>query len=193
MTAFTVEKRTIESSGGDESNFQEFTIANHDKSVQFVCVSYGATIMKIMSPDRNNISENIVLCYETIADLKSKLGPYYGSVPGRYANRIAGGTFRLHGEDHHLAVNNGPNSLHGGLQGFDKKNWAGVEFNESTRAGVKFSYVSPDGEEGYPGELHVNVTYSLTSDNELEINYFAETIGRATVLNLTNHTYCTYL
>lgn len=188
MSSFTVEKRVIDSTGT-----VEFTVANNDRSVQFVCISYGATIMKILTPDRNGASENIVLCYETIEDLKSKLGPYYGTIPGRYANRIGGGKFSLDGEDHHLAVNNGPNSLHGGLLGFDKKDWNSVEFIETTRAGVKFSYVSPDGEEGYPGELHVDVTYTLTDNNELEIDYSAQTVGRATVLNLTNHTYCTYL
>jgi aldose 1-epimerase len=76
------------------------------------------------------------------------------------------------------------------LEGFDKKNWSSEEYTESNRAGVKFSYISPNGEEGYPGELHVDVTYSLNDKNELEIDYHATTIGKATIINLTNHTYC---
>ena len=192
LSSVTVAQRIIEYSSRFKSNVYEFSIANCDKSVQFVCLSYGATIMKIMAPDRNLVSENIVLCYETLQDLESKLGPYYGSVPGRYANRIAMGKFTLDGETFQLATNNGRNSLHGGLNGFDKKNWTSEVFSEESRAGVRLSYVSKDGEEGYPGELHTRVTYSLNEENELEIDYFAETIGRATVLNLTNHTYCKY-
>lgn len=186
----SAERRNTGVSASDGTNIYEFTIASQDNSVQFTCLSYGATITKILSPNRDGISENIVLCYDTVPDLQTKLGPYYGSVPGRYANRIAGGKFSLDGEDYHLAVNNGPNSLHGGICGFDKKNWDAAEFTETSRAGVKLSYISIDGEEGYPGELHVTVTYSLNIANELEIEYSAQTSGRATVLNLTNHTYC---
>lgn len=190
LSSVTVARKIIDCSTKYGSNVYEFTVANRDKSVQFVCLTYGATIMKIMTPDRNSVSENIVLCYDTLQDLESKPGAYYGSIPGRYANRIASGKFSLDGEVYQLEVNNGRNSLHGGLMGFDKRNWAAEEFTEKSRAGVRLSYISQDGEEGYPGELHTKVSYSLNEDNELEIDYFAETIGKATVVNLTNHSYC---
>jgi aldose 1-epimerase len=192
MTSFTIEKSALKE-GHNGLPIYQFTVTNREKDLQLVCLSYGATIMKIRTPDRTGVSENIVLCYDTIEELESKLGPYYGSVPGRYANRIANGKFSLEGNDFQLAVNNGPNSLHGGLLGFDKKNWTATEFIESNKAGVKFSYVSVDGEEGYPGELHVDVTYSLNDENELEIDYFATTKEKATVINLTNHSYCKFL
>jgi aldose 1-epimerase len=191
MTSFSIEKTIApETINGEPIHY--FTVSNYENNVHFTCVSYGATIMRIMSPDRDGVSENIVLCYESVSELQSKLGPYYGTVPGRYANRIAKGQFSLDGEKYQLALNNGPNALHGGVEGFDKKNWSSEEFIESSRAGVKFSYVSPNGEEGYPGELHVDVTYSLNDSNELEIDYFATTIGKATIINLTNHTYCKF-
>lgn len=190
MHTFSIEKRIAPESAKDGSPIYYFTVANHEKTVQLTCTSYGATIMKIISPDRNGVSENIALCYDSVQELESKLGPYYGTVPGRYANRIANGQFSLDGENYQLALNNGSNALHGGLEGFDKKNWSSTEYKESNRAGVKFSYISPNGEEGYPGELLVDVTYSLNNKNELEIDYFARTIGKATIINLTNHTYC---
>jgi aldose 1-epimerase len=190
MPDFSIEKTIAKERTKNGEPIYYFTVASLEKNVQFTCVSYGATIMKIVSPDRDGVCKNIVLCYDTVTKLQSKLGPYYGTVPGRYANRISKGQFSLDGEHYQLALNNGPNSLHGGLEGFDKKNWSSEEYTESNRAGVKFSYVSPNGEEGYPGELHVDVTYSLNDKNELEIDYHATTVGKATIINLTNHTYC---
>lgn len=186
----TVKRRLLEERCEDGSPVYEFTISNKQKTLEMKCVSYGATIVEIKTPSRAGISENIVLCYDTVNDLATKLGPYYGSVPGRFANRIANGRFSIDGETYNLAINNGPNSLHGGVCGFDKKNWMAAEFGGNSGAGVTFSYVSPDNEEGYPGELHVNVTYTLNDMNELVIDYSAITVGKATVLNLTNHTYC---
>jgi aldose 1-epimerase len=189
----SVKRRLLDKCAEDGSSVYEFTISNKDKSVELKCVSYGATIMEIKTPNRAGVSENIVLCYETVHELETKLGPYYGAVPGRFANRIANGKFSLDGETYNLAINNGPNSLHGGVYGFDRKNWMAAEFGGSSGAGVKFSYVSSDNEEGYPGELHVDVTYTLNDLSELVIDYSAITVGKATVLNLTNHTYCKYL
>jgi aldose 1-epimerase len=192
MSAASVERQLLDVHADDGSPIYEFMISSRDLKIQLKCLSYGATITKIITPDRKGACENIALCYETVEDIKSKLGPYYGSVPGRFANRIARGKFRLNGEDHQLATNNGLNSLHGGTFGFDKKNWAAAEFAGSDGAGVKFSYISPDKEEGYPGELHVDVTYMLNNLNELVMDYSAIVVGKATVLNLTNHTYCKY-
>lgn len=112
--------------------------------------------------------------------------PFFGAIAGRYANRIANGQFELNGEVYELARNNGENHLHGGNEGFDKKLW-NAEVNEDENS-VTLSYLSPDGEEGYPGNLDVDVTYTLTEDNELQIDYHATT-DKATVVNLTNHSY----
>jgi aldose 1-epimerase len=190
MSTASVERQILDVPADDGSPIYEFKISSGDLKIQLICLSYGATITKLMAPDRKGASENIALCYESVQDIKLKLGPYYGSVPGRYANRIARGKFRLDGEDHQLATNNGLNSLHGGTSGFDKKNWTAAEFAGSDGVGVQFSYISPDKEEGYPGELHVDVTYMLNNSNELVMDYSAIVVGKATVLNLTNHTYC---
>lgn len=192
MSTASVKRQVLDVSADDGSPIYEFEISSRDLKIKLKCLSYGATITKIIAPDREGACENVVLCYETVQDIKSKPGPYYGSVPGRFANRIARGKFRLDGEDHQLATNNGMNSLHGGTFGFDKKNWTAAEFAGCDGAGVLFSYISPDKEEGYPGELHVDVMYMLNNSNELLIDYSAIVIGKATVINLTNHTYCKY-
>lgn len=165
-------------------------MTNCNAGVKVVVVSYGATIMEVKVPDRNGVCENVVLCHDTIENLVSNRGAYYGAIVGRYANRIGGGKFVLDGKEHNLVQNNGCHALHGGNQGFDQKNWAVEEFAFSAASGVKFSLISPHGDEGYPGELHVQVTYTLNNANDLIIDYSAQTIGEATVLNLTNHSYC---
>ena len=162
--------------------------------IEVKIMTYGATIQSLKTPDRRHDSANIVLGFATLDDYVTKnsaplAGPYFGSIIGRYANRIANGTFTLGGVTYHLPINNPPNSLHGGILGFDNRVWT-VTGTEQRRDGValKLRYVSPNGEEGYPGKLTTDVRYTLTDRGELRIDYHATT-DAATVLNLTNHTY----
>ena len=151
-------------------------------------ITYGATLVSLATPDRDGLIEDIVLGYDSLAGYL-EANPYFGSIVGRYANRIAGGTFTLDGETYTLARNNGPNHLHGGVKGFDKANWEVEQIIEdANQVGVSLNYVSADGEEGYPGTLEVRVTYLLTEDNRLIVDYEATT-DKATPVNLTQHAY----
>lgn len=144
----------------------------------------GAGITSIVVPDRNGAMADVVIGYDDPADYMAD-GPCAGKIPGRYANRIARGTFAIDGTVCKLAVNNGPNALHGGPTGFQNRLWETEIIGDDT---VRFSRVSPDGEEGYPGTLRVSATYRWTDDCRLELTFEAET-DRPTVVNLTNHTY----
>lgn len=148
-------------------------------------MTYGALLTELHVPDRQGRAADVVLGFDT---LESYLAghPFFGATVGRYANRIARGEFTLDGKTYTLAKNNGPNHLHGGLLGFDKKVWRAEEF--PGQAAVRFRYRSPDGEEGYPGTLDAEVTYTLTADNALRLDYRAIT-DRPTIVNLTNHSY----
>ena len=151
-------------------------------------ITYGCIITSVQTPDRNGKTGEITLGFDS---LEGYLGPhpYFGALVGRFANRIAAGRFQLEGKQYALACNeNGRNHLHGGKVGFDKRIWRAEELREEDAVGVRFSYHSPDGEEGYPGELEITVTYSLNEANELSFDYRAET-SRTTPINLTNHTY----
>lgn len=152
-----------------------------------VCITnYGAKIVSLMVPDRNGHLTDVVLGHNSMDEYLASEEPYFGAVCGRYANRIARGRFELDGQVFDsLAINNGPNSLHGGIKGFNAVVWDAVQHDDST---LELSYTSPDGEEGFPGTLHVTVTYRLTDDRCLEIGYLATT-DKPTVLNLTNHSY----
>ncbi|MXX98043.1 MAG: galactose mutarotase [Rhodothermaceae bacterium] len=151
-------------------------------------ITYGATLVSLATPDRDGLIEDIVLGYDSLAGYL-EANPYFGSIVGRYANRIAEGAFTLDGETYTLARNNGPNHLHGGVKGFDKANWEVEQIIEDTnQVGVSLNYVSTDGEEGYPGTLEVRVTYLLTEDNRLIVDYEATT-DKATPVNLTQHAY----
>ncbi len=153
--------------------------------MQVSLLDYGGTVKEIRVPDRNGKFANVSLGFSTLEDYLEK-SPYFGCITGRYANRIAKGRFSLNGENYQLAVNNGPNHLHGGEKGFDKRMWKARIADRGTA--LVFTRKSPDGEEGYPGNLDCRVTYTLTNENELRVEYEAKT-DKPTVVNLTNHTY----
>ena len=155
--------------------------------VELRAMTYGAIIVSLKVPDRAGELGDVVLGYDSLAGYV-KSSPYFGAVVGRYGNRIARGKFTLDGTDYTLAVNNGPNALHGGLKGFDKVVWSADTMRTPEGVGIRFSYVSKDGEEGYPGTLTTTVTYTLTDANEVHIAYEATT-HKATPLNLTQHSY----
>ena len=150
-------------------------------------MTYGATLVELDTPDREGKLADVVLGFDTLQGYLNPADPYFGATVGRVANRIAGGRFTLKGRTYRLATNDGPNHLHGGVKGFDKVSWSAVPVTGSEPA-VKFSYLSREGEEGYPGNCQVEVTYTLTEANELRIDYRATT-DRATPVNLTNHSY----
>jgi len=165
----------------------EVYILINDNGLEARVMTYGATLVSLKVPDRAGKPGDIVLGYEAL-DGYIKNSPYFGSIVGRYGNRIARGSFSLDGLTYKLAVNNGENHLHGGIKGFDKVVWEAAPLPESGAAGVKLSYLSRDGEEGYPGNLAVTVVYTLTNENELKISYEAAT-DKATPVNLTHHSY----
>jgi aldose 1-epimerase len=149
--------------------------------------NYGGIVQSIWVPDSFGTLGDVVLGFPHLQGyLKNNV--YFGAIIGRYGNRIAKGTFTLDGVTYHLPINNGPNSLHGGIRGFDKRIWTATELRSDTSVGLQLSRVSPDGEEGYPGTLTATVTYTLTADNALAIHYLATT-DRPTIINLTNHSY----
>jgi aldose 1-epimerase len=149
--------------------------------------TYGAAVVSLVVPDRNGKPADVVLGYDSLEDYIAG-GYYFGCIAGRCANRIAGGKFALHGTQYRLATNEGGNHLHGGLRGFDKMVWQAQEFEGNASTGLRFSYLSPDGEEGYPGNLACTVSYTLGAANELKIDYGAVT-DAPTIVNLTSHAY----
>ncbi|MFH0756007.1 MAG: aldose epimerase family protein [Bacteroidota bacterium] len=169
----------------DGDSVSLFTLENEQGLIVRV-TNYGGIITEIQTPDRDGKMGNIVLGFDNL-DQYLAGHPYFGAIVGRYGNRIAKGRFTLDGETYRLAINNGANSLHGGIKGFDKVVWDAEVISCKERAALKLTYVSRDGEEGYPGTLTTSVTYELLMD-KLFITYEAET-DKATVLNLTNHTY----
>ena len=150
-------------------------------------MTLGATLQSLIVPDKAGHQEDVVLGYDTAQEYLSR-PDYFGASVDRYANRIAKGKFTLDGKTYTLATNDGPNSLHGGLKGFDKRMWKIDSVSSGPDAKVVLSYVSADGEEGFPGQLKVTATYSLNEQNELRLDYRATT-SKPTVLNLTNHSY----
>jgi aldose 1-epimerase len=148
---------------------------------------YGARIVALDVPDRIGKSANVTLGFDRLNEYLNHTA-YFGATVGRFAGRITNGRFRLGNKEYGLTINRPPSHLHGGEKGFDRRVWKSQTFADADQAGIKFSYVSPDGEEGYPGNLTVMATYTLTSDNVLRIDYTATT-DRETILNLTNHAY----
>ena len=161
-----------------------FTLTNAG-GAEVRITEYGGIVVSIRVPDRDGRLGHVALGYDRLDDYVAD-NPFFGTITGRYANRIAGGRFELDGKTWQLAQNDGDNALHGGVRGFDKVVWEGVPLESGD--GVAFTYVSPDGDEGYPGELTTAVTYTWTDDDALRIDYEART-DKPTVLNLTNHSY----
>ena len=170
----------------DGVEVHQFTLAN-DAGLTVKLMTYGATITAVEVPDRDGNLDNVTLYLDTLEDYLAG-HPFFGCVPGRYANRIANASFTLDGQQYTLAANHGPNHLHGGIKGFDKAVWTAQDINQDGAIGVKLAHTSPHGDEGYPGQLSVSVTYSISADNKLTMSYQAQT-DRPTHLNLTNHAY----
>jgi len=167
----------------DGTAVERHVLANARGS-EVAVLSYGGIVQTVSVPDREGRRANVVLGFPDLAGYVENPA-YFGCITGRYANRIARGAFTLDGQAYRLATNNGPNHLHGGERGFDKRVWAARAEEDGT---LRLAYASPDGEEGYPGRLDVEVRYALSDADELRVDYTATT-DRATVLNLTNHSY----
>jgi aldose 1-epimerase len=170
----------------DGTDVDSYTLTNKN-GVQVKITNYGATVTSIKVPDRNGKFDDVVLGYDSIDGYLAK-NPHLGAVAGRYANRIAKGQFTLDGKTYTLAKNNGENHLHGGPKGFYQALWTATPVERGDGVAVMLKYLSKDGEENYPGNLDVTVTYTLTDRNELKIDY-AATTDKDTILNLTNHSY----
>ena len=163
-----------------------FTLTS-DAGMSARILTYGGTLQQLLVPGRDGSMANVVLGFDNLAGYLCDSN-YFGCIVGRYANRIKAGRFSLDGATYLLPVNNGGNSLHGGSQGFDKRVWTAGVVETSSGPGVQLTYVSPAGEQGYPGTLTAGVTYVLTADNTLHLSYLATT-DKATICNLTNHSY----
>lgn len=170
----------------DGTQVDVYTLTNKN-GVEAKITNYGATLTSVKVPDRNGKMDDVVLGYDSIDGYLAK-NPHLGAIAGRYANRIANGEFKLDGKTYTLAKNNGPNHLHGGPNGFYKQLWTASDASGKDGQAVSFKYLSKDGEEHYPGNLTATVTYTLTDNNELKIDYKATT-DKDTVVNLTNHSY----
>lgn len=170
----------------DGAAVEIFTLRN-SAGAEARIITYGGTVVSLKVPDREGKLGDVVIGLPSLADYESQKF-YLGALIGRYANRIAKGKFTLGGKTFELATNNGENHLHGGVRGFDRVVWTATGFVDRGRANLKLTYISKDGEEGYPGTLNVEVTYSLTETNELKVAYVA-TSDKDTVCNLTQHSY----
>ena len=160
-------------------------ILSNKNGLEMSVTNYGAKIVSLHVPDKNGKMIDVVLGHDSIEEYLKSQEPYFGAVCGRTGNRIAKGKFTLDGLEYTLAVNNGPNNLHGGLKGFNAVVWDAKQIGAQT---LELIYLSKDGEEGYPGNLTTTITYTLTDDNAVQIDYKATT-DKATILNLTNHSY----
>lgn len=169
-----------------EGAVERYTLAN-ERGTTVRILTYGGVVQSIEVPDRDGNRANVTLGFDDLPDYLDR-SPFFGTITGRYANRIAGGTFTLDGTSYQVPVNDGPNSLHGGAVGLDKHVWQATEAGTRDEPALELRHVSPDGDQGYPGTLRLTVTYTLTAGDELRIDYLATT-DAATVINLTNHTY----
>jgi aldose 1-epimerase len=170
----------------DQTPINQVTLTNSN-GVSVDVINYGGIITRIETPDSNGNMGNIVLGLDNLEDYTNAT-TYFGAIIGRFGNRIANGKFSLNGTDYQLATNDGANHLHGGVQGFDKKVWTMAPFSTENSAGVTLSLVSPDGDQGYPGTLTTQVTYTLTNKNTLDMQFVAKT-NKPTIINMTQHSY----
>lgn len=167
---------------GKETNIYFIANKNH---LTATITNYGARLVNLFVPDKNRKFIDVVLGFDSLNQYLNAKGPYFGATIGRYANRIAKGSFNLNGNSYQLKINNGENILHGGSKGFNTQVW---NVTEASKNFIKLNYLSLDGEEGFPGNLNVSVTYFLSDKNELKISYTATT-DKATVVNFTNHSF----
>jgi aldose 1-epimerase len=161
-----------------------YVLKNHNR-MQAAFTNYGGRLVSLVVPDKNGKMTNVVVGFKSVQDYEKSMEPYFGATIGRYGNRIGKGKFSLDGKQYNLSINNGANTLHGGKKGFQSVVWDANQLNDST---IQFSYLSKDAEEGFPGNLNVKVTYSLTANNGLKCEYEATT-DKKTVVNLTNHAF----
>src|SRR6185369_664951 len=171
----------------DGQSVDIYTLKNR-RGMEARITNYGGIVVSLTAPDRDGKFADVVLGYNDLDTYMRPPFPYFGAIIGRYGNRIAKGRFTLNGVEYKLAVNNGENHLHGGIKGFDKMVWTARERKSAAGPALALSYLSKDGEEGYPGNLRVMVVYTLTNNNELKIDYTAST-DKDTVTNLTHHSY----
>ncbi|TWT86973.1 aldose epimerase family protein [Neorhodopirellula pilleata] len=189
LSAFLLVVATLDQANAQVEDFDSirlYTLKN-ESGMTVKVTNYGAIITSLTAPDRNGHFADVVLGYNRVEDYINAVDkPYFGAIVGRYGNRIAAGEFTLDGETYTLLKNNGPNHLHGGAIGFDKVVWD-ADFDPSNQS-IALSYLAKDKEEGYPGNLQLTVTYTLTNDNELIVDYHATT-DKATPVNVTQHSY----
>ena len=172
----------------DGTPVEVYTLKN-SKGMSAKIITYGATLVELHVPDKNGKTADVVLGFDDMAGYQSEANHHFGATTGRVANRIAKGKFTLDGKEYQLAINNGPNHLHGGTKrSINKVMWKAEKMTTVMWDAVRFTYTSPDGEEGYPGKLDIAVTYTLTDKNELRMDFTATT-DKATPVNLTNHSY----
>ncbi|GJV13405.1 aldose 1-epimerase [Tanacetum coccineum] len=158
-------------------------------SMKVLVSNYGCTITSLFVPDKHGELGDVVLGFDTLDPYLNRMAPYFGCIVGRVANRIKEGKFTINGTDYTLPINNGPNSLHGGLKGFDKVVWEVVEHKQGDHPLITFKYRAIDGEEGYPGDLSVTATYTLTSKTTLRLDMEAVPENKPTPVSLAQHTY----
>ncbi|HEY6977563.1 MAG TPA: aldose epimerase family protein [Chitinophagaceae bacterium] len=204
MVACNSNKQTNEQQNSDSTKYQSMEIPDtkafqqtidgkqtnlyvlkNKSNMQAAITNYGARVVSLLVPDKNEKITDVVVGFDNVKDYTEGGDTYFGAIVGRYGNRIAKGKFKLDGREYNLATNNAPNHLHGGNKGFSREVWDADQPNDST---LVLTYVSKDGEEGYPGNLTAKVTYTVTGNNELRIDYEATT-DKKTVINLTNHSY----
>jgi aldose 1-epimerase len=171
----------------DGESVDIYTLRNR-RGMETKITNYGGIVVSLTAPDRNQKFDDVVLGYNDLDSYMNPPFPYFGAIIGRYGNRIAKGRFTLNGVEYKLAVNNGENHLHGGIRGFDKVVWTAQQIRSAAGPALALTYISKDGEEGYPGNLRVRVVYTLTNNNELRIDYTASS-DKDTVTNLTHHSY----